>query len=698
MQTGVATALPEAWQGLPFASVQDIALNALQMIRPPSREGVDQYTVKHRRMPSRTGTGFMPWDETTAPYVMEPMHCLNGFTHLTVAISGPGQCGKTVDGENFFLYTVAKQPRKILWYMQTDEGIEAFVKDRINPMIDAHTEMREKLGEEPTDNTLHYKRFAGMSAQFLSATHNNLISKTAPIIIADEIDAYDQSFGDPKVLFDVRRTTYGRASKLLMISHPDLAHGLDPVKHWRAGIMRIYADSDRRVWYWPCPFCHGWSSPAPFAKRFMPIEYPEDCTLDEIEAAAHLKCPICGAEIADHYRREMNLAAYHSPFGGWIGEGQEIAEDGTVTGTLVKRDTAGFFIVGAMSPFLLKGIGGLARERVKAEREYEISGDDRTLKEVIVKQWGYPYAAAGVAANIEAEVLAERATGENYALKTVPDGVRFLTAWADVQAGYFDVLIRGWGVDGESWVINSFRVLANPAEKLEDWDVLFGELTDARYPLAEDPKRGMAIRAVGYDSGGASGTTDQAYALWRKFFRRKKARSLGRIDGRDMWTLVPTKGASSPNAPLLSVVYPDTQRKDRKVSRSGTVPLALFNANAMKDALNSQLQKGMPGPGYCHFSEGLRSKEPPHIFFEQLVAESRDASGHWKKAHSGVRNESLDKMVGTHVLARLFGLDRIDWRKPPAWAAEPEKNSMVSDLAADPGEQKKTERSIFDIL
>lgn len=676
---------------VPFASADQIAWDALQFLLPPSREGVDEYTAAHRRMPSRIGSGFVPWDDTVAPYLIEPMRALKGHLYLTVAIAGPGQCGKTVVGENFLLYTVAKQPRRTLYYMQTDEGVEAYVKDRINAMIRAHPEMRESIGQEKEDNTLHYKRFDGMSIHFLSATHNNLISKDAPIIIADEIDAYDQSFGDPKVLFDVRRTTYGRMSKLLMMSHPDLASGLDPVKHWRAGIMRVYADSDRRVWYWPCPECGGWSSPAPFAKRFMPIEYPTDGTLDEIEADAHLKCPLCDAKIADRHRHDMNLR------GRWIGEGQEIAEDGTVTGELVTRDTAGFCIVGAMSPFLLKGIGGLARERAKAEREYEIGGDDRTLKEVIVKQWGYPYAPAGVAANIEAEVLADRALAETYALKTVPDGVRFLTAWVDIQAAYFDVLVRGFGVDSESWVIDNFKMVADTAVKDDDWETLFGELLEARYPLADDPSRGMAIRVVGYDSGGVSGTTDRAYALWRKFKREHRVKTLGRSDGRDMWTMLPTKGASSPNAPLLSTVYPDTQRKDRKVTASGTVPLALFNTGAMKDALNGQLQRGLPGAGYVHFAPELRSKEPPHVFFEQMVAEHRDANGRWEKAHQGVRNESLDKMVGTHVLARLFGLDRIDWTKPPAWAAEHAKNLLVTGMIATSGDTKK-ERSIFDIL
>jgi hypothetical protein len=138
----------------------------------------------------------------------------------------------------------------------------------------------------PVDDSLHFKGFQGMRLELLSASPNNLINKSAPRIVADEIDAYPQSLGDVKALLDVRRQTFGRHSMLLALSHPDLARGVNPARDWSAGIMALYADSDRRVWYWPCPHCGSWSSPAPIAARHMAIQYPEQGTLDEIEAQA----------------------------------------------------------------------------------------------------------------------------------------------------------------------------------------------------------------------------------------------------------------------------------------------------------------------------------------------------------------------------------------------------------------------------
>ena len=62
-----------------------------------------------------------------------------------------------------------------------------------------------------------------------------------------------------------------------------------------------------------------------------------------------------------------------------------------------------------------------------------------------------------------------------------------------------------------------------------------------------------------------------------------------------------------------------------------------------------------------------RAAEAPHPFFEQLVAETRKPNGVWEKTRA--RNEALDLMVGAHVLAHLNGLARINWDRPPSWAA-----------------------------
>jgi phage terminase large subunit GpA-like protein len=208
-------------------------------------------------------------------------------------------------------------------------------------------------------------------------------------------------------------------------------------------------------------------------------------------------------------------------------------------------------------------------------------------------------------------------------------------------------------------------------------------MLDAVYPLADGSGRGMRVRGVGFDSMGAPGVTEQAYAAWLRYRRSNRAVKLGLTEGRDVWNLVPTRGTPTRYAPRIQLVYPNTQRKDRKAASRGQVPSLQFNPNMGKDALAAQLLLEAPAAGAVSFPYDLREEKPPHEFFEQLAAEQRDpVSGAWSKRESNGRNEVMDMMVGCEVVARLHGLHRIDWERPPVWAAPWETNSMVVMMEA----------------
>lgn len=664
----------------PFADAAALVASCLAAFLPPDRVSVAEYATLHRELRNEGGGFVGRWDNAQVPYLVGPMDALTGTEYLTVVIVGPGQCGKTTVAENWLLHSVGADPGDLLWYMQTDKALQDYVKNRINPMIQSHEVMRSRLGAKPIDNSIGFKNFTSMRANFLSAAMSNLISRSAPRIVVDEEDAYDAALGDVGELVDVRRQSFGRESKVLRISHPDRAKGLDPKRDWTAGIMRAYAPSTRCTWWWACPECGAWSSPNPNAARVMVLDYPDCVSLDEIAEQTRLVCPVNGCMIEDRQRAAMNAG------GRWLAHGQEIEDDGQVTGTPARSDTAGFWIMGVMSPFLIGGIGELARARVQAQRIFDQDGDDTALRQILPKKWSIPYSKPRRVGSLDAAAIADRAE-PGLALGTVPEGVRFLTAFADVQANRFELLVRGWGERGESWIVDYRVIMADPASSAADWDQLLGLLTGGEWPLADRSGRVMRLRAAGYDMGGAPGVTTEAYDAWRRW---KGARATGRriarhgrSDGRDMWSVIPTKGLGTPNAQRLQVVYPDTNRKDRMVAAGGQIPVALFAANGFKDDLAGQLARDT-GPWSVHIPAGLRAASPPHPFFEGLVAEARTARGTWEKTGSA-RNEPLDLMVGTHVVAHLHGLARIDWARPPGWAAAWDANALVTAPSASLG-------------
>lgn len=631
---------------------------------PSDRKTVSQYAAEHRVISAAGGGTPQRWSNDRTPYLVEPMDLLTARVHQTLAVVGPGQVGKNQIAENWLLHSVATDPANFLWYMQADDALEAYVKNRINSMMDDHDVMQRAKGPRPIDDSLHFKKFRGMAVEYLTATMSNLISKNAPRIVADEIDAWKKLFGNVKNLLDIRRQVYGDDSMLLAMSHPDAADGMDE-KKWTRGIMAMFADSTRCMWYWPCIHCGSWSSPCPKAHRYMPLEWPKDGTLQEVAEGAYLACPSGnGCVINERDRLEMIRRAT----GAWIGLGQEMEPSGRIIGARAHHHTGGYWIVGPMSPFVMGGIGELAKNRVAAERALEADGEDATLRQVVCKQFGFPYERGRRIGSVEANDLADRAEAD-LLVDTIPEGVRFFTVAVDVQLNSFVWMRRGWGVDGESWVLSRGEVKSvDPCNNPGDWDALLPILFE-RLPLVDGSGRTMAPRAVAFDSAGAPGVTEQAYSAWKRWRGQKKITLFGKLAGREVWSVLPLKGAPGLNAPRLVISYPDTARKASKVAGKGEVPIGIFNPNVFKDALGGQLLQAEPGPGYIHFPHSFRAKESPHPFFEQVVAEQQLPNGRWEKVNAGARNENLDLLVMNHVIAHLQGLSRINWNKPPPWAA-----------------------------
>lgn len=653
-------------EDFPFADARTLLREALSYYLPADRVSVAEHAALHRYLDNRGGGYVGRWSHEEAPYLVGPMESLTG-PHLTTAVVGPARSGKTTIGQNWLLQSVETDPADFLVYAQTDEVLKAYVKAEIEPMISLHAGMASRLGLKPKDRSIEFKRFAGMWVQFLSATYNNLTNKSAPRIIITELDACDPSGEDTYALADIRRQTFGRDSMVLAESHPDAAASLNP-KGWDAGIMKLYRDSDRRTWWWPCPHCNAFSSPTPGAQREMGLDYNENAPLDEIEQHAALVCPSCGGLIEDKWRRTMNKD------GLWIASGQQISEEGVVSGTPIHVDIAGFWITGLMSPFMIGGIGGLAREIVRTKRDFEATGDDAEHRAIIVKRLGVPYTPPRNLRTVDSEALALREDAA-LSLSRVPPGVRLLTAAVDVQANRFELLIRGWGVDGESWVIDYRQIRAEPATSPSDWDHLIRHVMLTPIPLADGSGRAMSVTAMSYDSGGEEGVTAQAYAAWRRARRQGIVKRVGQIEGRTAYNILPLKGMSTATAPLLAVRYPDSQRAVTLSARTDDVPLGQFNPNQFKDRLSSDLLVQMAGPRHVHFPAGLGQL---HDFYDQLSAEERSPSGRWNKKRGGRRNEAWDLMVMSDVMAHLFGLQRYSWDAPPAWAREWDDNVMVS--------------------
>ncbi|HAV8337984.1 TPA: phage terminase large subunit family protein [Escherichia coli] len=341
--------------------------------------------------------------------------------------------------------------------------------------------------------------------------------------------------------------------------------------------------------------------------------------------------------------------------------------DGWIVYTIVcdPSDIASFWMEGPAAAY--QTWAQLVYKLLTAEQEYEATGSEETLRAVINTDWGLPYLPRASMEQRKSELLEQRA--EPVPSRSVPDGVNFLVATVDVQAGRhrrFVVQVTGYGSRGERWIIDRYNITQSlrgdsdgesqridPASYPEDWDVLLTDVFHKSWPLASDPSQQMRLMAMAVDSGGEDGVTDNAY----KFWRRCRRDGLGK-------RIYLFKGDSIRRAKLITRTFPDnTGRTGRRAQAAGDVPLWLLQTDALKDRVNNALWRDSPGPGYVHFPDWLGS-----WFYDELTYEERSSDGKWSKPGRGA-NEAFDLMVYAEALVILHGYEKIRWPDAPEWAS-----------------------------
>jgi len=491
-------------------------------------------------------------------------------------------------------------------------GLAKRVSSRIGKTIKATPVLRERIATgRDAVNTMDTKEFEGGSLYVTTAgSAANLSELSARYIYGDEIDRWEVDIGeegDPIELAETRASTFGRNAKFYFSSSPTIKGA--------SRIADLFEGSDQRHYYVPCPDCGHMQ-----ILEWERLHYSDDFSTVHYECAG----AECDVLIEEHHKGEM-LAR---------GEWRAHAEgDG---------ETVGFHLNALYSPPGWMDWRTLAMQFEKAKIAQN-KGDLEPMQVFyntrLAKVWD------SAQEQTKAEVLIARARLETYTLGTMPVGVLMLTGAVDVQANRLELMVMGFGVGMERWVVDHQIIWGDPADE-RTWAVL-DEKLKARYrhPCGV----GLAILATGVDSGGHH--TDEVYQFcrvrrWRNIFAIKGASKPGRpvIAQRPSMVDVTWKGQTERNGAELWFVGTDTAKD------------WIYNRYPFPD-----------GPGSLHFANDL-----PDEFFAQCVAErkvARYVRGHkrieWIKGKAE-RNEALDLMVYCLAMAHYMGINRYqenDWER-----------------------------------
>lgn len=636
------------------------------ILRAPRRMRVADAVAQYMRVPMGAGNS-VPWDLLVAPYVIEPMNCLASREYDAVIFVGPARTGKTIgliDG--WVIYNVICDPADMLIIQMTEEKAREHSKKRLARTFRVSPEVVSRLSPNKNDNNVYDRTFlAGNYLKIGWPSVNIMSSSDYKCVALTDYDRFPEDIdgeGDAFSLASKRTTTFMSSGMTLVESSP--GRDVKDVK-WRrtspheapptTGILSLYNRGDRRRWYWPCPHCGEYFQPCgDVVAGFRDIADPVLAS-----EAAYIQCPSCSGRILPEQKRELNGR------GVWLRDGESINADGSRYGDPRRSRIASFWMEGPAAAY--QTLSQLVYKLLTAEQEYETTGSEETLKTVINTDWGLPYLPRASMEQRKSELLEQRA--EPVPSRSVPDGVNFLVATVDVQAGRhrrFVVQVTGYGSRGERWIIDRYNITQSlrgdsdgesqridPASYPEDWDVLLTDVFHKSWPLASDPSQQMRLMAMAVDSGGEDGVTDNAY----KFWRRCRRDGLGK-------RIYLFKGDSIRRAKLITRTFPDnTGRTGRRAQAAGDVPLWLLQTDALKDRVNNALWRDSPGPGYVHFPDWLGS-----WFYDELTYEERSSDGKWSKPGRGA-NEAFDLMVYAEALVILHGYEKIRWPDAPEWAS-----------------------------
>lgn len=594
---------------------QAYRLGYFRGLRPEPELWVDEWADQFMRIPQDSGAAEPgPYRTARTPYAREPMRCLSpSHPCKRVVTMVASQLMKTQIALNWIGGCIHMAPANIL-LLEPTQKLAQSVAGRVDLAVQAVPELRQRVvvpRSKKGTNTWENKQFEGGRLFIATAgSSSNLAEKSVRYVYGDEIDRWEMDLdneGDPVKLAEARASTFGRNAKFYFSSSPTLKGA--------SRIEDLYKISDQRRYYVPCPHCG----------HMQELEW-ERLKWDENYKRVQYLCsgPDCGALIDEHEKGYM-LAK---------GEWRSHAEgDG---------ETVGFHLNALYAPLGWTSWVTLAKDFDEALVKQK-QGDQATMQVFyntkLARVWD------NAMEQTKAEVLQARALTEQYVLGTVPVGALMLTAAVDVQGNRLELIVIGWGMGLERWVVDYQVIMGDPSDA-RTWEIL-DEKLKARYRHTSGV--GLAILATAVDSGGHH--THEVY----QFCRVRRWRNVFAVKGESQ----PGKNIIAQRASRVDVNWRGN------IEKNGA-ELWMIGTDTAKDWIYNRYPLES-GPGALHFARDL-----PDDFFAQCVAErkvARYVKGkrrvEWTKGKAE-RNEALDLMVYALAMAEYLGLGRYnesDWDK-----------------------------------
>jgi phage terminase large subunit GpA-like protein len=587
------------------SAVARIATAISRAVAPRKPMRVSEWAAAHRIVGAKQSSEPGRWRNERSPLLVEPMDCFSARSPVRdVVCRFPIQFGKSELESNVLGYTMCEVGGPVMVCLPGQVSLDKWIDQKLNPLLEETPAVRRTLtsiASRDAANRRTFKEFEG-GQLYLEHAGNpaRLKSTSVRTLIVDEFSSFASacsSGDDPDQMLDGRSSAFPATYKRLKVGTPEIR-----------GVCRIdalYAESDQRRWYVPCPDC-GHRQPL----EWSGLQWTPDAS------ACWYACRECGMVIEEHQKDGLIDA------GAWVAENPGATIRGYAANGL-------YYKIGRGPRWL-----DLVKEWIRAQN------DPAKLKTFIndrlAEAWEDPAMRA-----VKHNVIADRV--EPVPLRPLPAWVLAATAGVDTQDNRLAVQIVGWGRGLSCWPIDYVELPGDPND-----DAVWVALTELlSRPIEHSLGGKLRVEASLQDAAGHRTEAVKAFSR-RKLLRRHMVGF----------------GAVPNNAPVLSKGKLQdinwrgmSDKRGITIHHVGTVGIK----HLLYGRLSSDADKA-PDARLVRFSDEL-----PSEYFGGLVSETYNPSkNRFEKRRGGPRNEPLDTWVYAyaathHPELRLHRHTKADW-------------------------------------
>lgn len=381
--------------------------------RAPAKVGICEWAEREIRILKGSEKGRLRL--ARAPYMREMLEAFENPRVREITLKTASQVAKTTVMMICVAYAMDEDPDDALYVMPGEELAREISVDRIKPMFHASPSIRKQFTDVSEDQqAIRYRFLRGTLFFAWAKSPATLASRPVRYVFLDETGKYPTFSGkeaDPMSLATERAKTFHNR-KIVIASTPTVPKSI---------VSGRFALSDRRRYWVPCPHCN--------EKQLLVSQYlkwPPGARGADVEAdnLAWYECCKCGARLTDRDK------PYMLTHGEWRAENP---------GTTRHR---GYHINTLYSPWT--PWSEYAKEFLESHGRPEKFMN-------FVNSWEGEDWVEKAAEVTEASIAALKIA---YETGVIPLGGLLLTCGIDVQKEYCRYIVRAWGVEDESWLVD----------------------------------------------------------------------------------------------------------------------------------------------------------------------------------------------------------------------------------------------------